>query len=863
MPERSRLAGRSARCCGNIGRRHMLDDKADKIAILVAGMHRSGTSATTRVLNILGCTLPKTLSKAAPDNTMGFWESPAIKDLNDRILASAGSAWEDWEAFNSSWYASPVADGFREHAQTTLDDEFGDGRLFVLKDPRICRLLPFWIDAVRSFGAKPFIVSPIRNPLDVAASLEARDGIDPSIGLLMWLRYLLDAEAASRDLKRVYLRYERLLIEPHAVVDKLSDALGIAWPKRSTGTDMAIDEFLSPALHHHWNEDTDFLANPRLSHWLRSSFKILDRWACGKVQKRDTSALDRIRTAFDDATPAFGRAIGATLAERKSWVEGLSAELSATRATLAERKSWVEGLSAELSATRATLAERESRVEGLSAELNTSRAALAERESRVEGLSAELNTSRAALAERESRVEGLSAELNTSRAALAERESRVEGLSAELSATRAALAGRESRVEGLSTELSATRAALAERESRVEGLSAELNTSRAALAERENRVEGLSAELNTSRAALAERESRVEGLSAELSATRATLAEREERIVRLDTELFELRSSTSWQLTTPARYVGIHAKRAIRYMKFIFLILRTPGAIRKILQKIRLVSHQGGVAAIRQRLRLFFEDDAQSAQTTLSREDQRMEFFRSDAESGSDIFILSIINWNFRFQRPQHLAIEFARSGRRVFYIEMMFEPDELKIVKIHRNLYRVRLPAKEIGYIHPYTGKATEEQKMAWLEAFSFLCDSVEATSFKHIIIQHPFWWQMARSVPPEFQLVHDCMDHISGFSNTDRFVQDLEEEMISNCDTLIVSSEVLFNKYRDIKSPILVRNAADIEHFSSENEIDSVMFKQKLPSLEILHSDAGVPESETIKVGYVALLPNGLTPN
>ena len=76
-----------------------MDGDARKTAILVAGMHRSGTSAVSRILNLLGCALPKTLSSAGPDNPSGFRESMAIKDLNDAILASAGSAWDDWEYF--------------------------------------------------------------------------------------------------------------------------------------------------------------------------------------------------------------------------------------------------------------------------------------------------------------------------------------------------------------------------------------------------------------------------------------------------------------------------------------------------------------------------------------------------------------------------------------------------------------------------------------------------------------------------------------------------------------------------------------------------------------------------------------------
>ncbi len=127
-----------------------------------------------------------------------------MMELNDDILISAGSAWYDWEPFNHDWNTSSVSDAFRARAQTALESEFGASRLFVLKDPRICRLLSFWIEAVGHFGAEPVIVLPIRNPLEVAASLEARDGIHVSIGQLLWLRHVLEAERVSRNLPRVF-----------------------------------------------------------------------------------------------------------------------------------------------------------------------------------------------------------------------------------------------------------------------------------------------------------------------------------------------------------------------------------------------------------------------------------------------------------------------------------------------------------------------------------------------------------------------------------------------------------------------------------------------------------------------------------
>ena len=74
-------------------------------------MHRSGTSAVTRVLNLLGCELPKTLFGANLGNPTGYWESREIISLNNDILASSGSASDDWLPFDKAWYASPVAQG--------------------------------------------------------------------------------------------------------------------------------------------------------------------------------------------------------------------------------------------------------------------------------------------------------------------------------------------------------------------------------------------------------------------------------------------------------------------------------------------------------------------------------------------------------------------------------------------------------------------------------------------------------------------------------------------------------------------------------------------------------------------------------
>ena len=60
-------------------------------AILVLGMHRSGTSALARILNLLGCELGPNLLPAAADNEAGFWEHRDVVLLDDEVLARVGS----------------------------------------------------------------------------------------------------------------------------------------------------------------------------------------------------------------------------------------------------------------------------------------------------------------------------------------------------------------------------------------------------------------------------------------------------------------------------------------------------------------------------------------------------------------------------------------------------------------------------------------------------------------------------------------------------------------------------------------------------------------------------------------------------
>lgn len=273
--------------------------------ILVLGMHRSGTSALTRVLHLLGCQLPKQVMGGGVGNEFGHWESAPIASFNDEVLASAGSSWDDWLPFNSDWYQSPVVDDFVNRGRVWLAEEFGTSPLFVLKDPRICRIANFWLEIFAAEGIEPAVVLPIRNPLEVGNSLNDRDMMEPGYAHLLWLRHILDAELASRGLKRAFCTYDQLLEDWSGLADRMKTALEITWPRISASTSVEISSFLTTELRHHSNSPK--LTGSPISEWISKTYAVALRWSASGEAEVDLPILDSIRTELDAASPAFAQ----------------------------------------------------------------------------------------------------------------------------------------------------------------------------------------------------------------------------------------------------------------------------------------------------------------------------------------------------------------------------------------------------------------------------------------------------------------------------------------------------------------------------------------------------------------------------
>jgi hypothetical protein len=192
------------------------------MGVLVLGMHRSGTSALTRVLNILGLDAGRdVLMGASESNPTGHWEVERLTSFNDRLLGELGGRWNAPPP-TAREVLAVMADGpMGDEAAELHAEAFGDSP-WVWKDPRVCLLLPFWRMVLsRDDRDLPHEVVALRDPREIAASLHARDGMSVEYGLALWERYTRTLLADLDGDRVCFVPYEQLLAEPEAVAREL------------------------------------------------------------------------------------------------------------------------------------------------------------------------------------------------------------------------------------------------------------------------------------------------------------------------------------------------------------------------------------------------------------------------------------------------------------------------------------------------------------------------------------------------------------------------------------------------------------------------------------------------------------------
>src|ERR1700731_3783206 len=117
----------------------------DRRAVVVLGMHQSGTSALCGALNLMGVDFGKRLMLPSDANEKGHWEHEEIVRVHDGLLSSLGSSWDDAEPLPSDWLEWKITREVRSQLLWIAERDFAHSSLFGIKDPRMCRLIPLWL----------------------------------------------------------------------------------------------------------------------------------------------------------------------------------------------------------------------------------------------------------------------------------------------------------------------------------------------------------------------------------------------------------------------------------------------------------------------------------------------------------------------------------------------------------------------------------------------------------------------------------------------------------------------------------------------------------------------------------------------
>ncbi len=273
-------------------------------ALLILGPHRSGTSALTRVLNLQGVHLGEDLLPAKFDNRRGYWEHWSIFDLHERLLSRAGSAWHDYRPMPLGWQELEEVRAIREELRALIERQFLDSPLWGVKDPRLGRVLPLWLDLLDELGVDAGFVILVRNPLEVVRSMERRNGFPRSKCLLLYLADTLEAIRHTAGRPRTFVSYERLLADWRSVVERVGHELEISWPATPSASAAAIDDFLRPSERHHTASLDALQREPGLPPWVADLYGAMES-AAGGDRNGMNAAVSVAHEGFDSALKLF------------------------------------------------------------------------------------------------------------------------------------------------------------------------------------------------------------------------------------------------------------------------------------------------------------------------------------------------------------------------------------------------------------------------------------------------------------------------------------------------------------------------------------------------------------------------------
>lgn len=553
-------------------------------------MHRSGTSALARVVAAMGAYPGKQdeLLPAHPrDNPAGYWERTDLMLAHDEFLRQAGYSWDRVAGFEPDRLDAEVRRALSVRLAETIGQLQGAGSPWLVKDPRLCLLLPLWLPLV---GDAACVVA-VRDPREIAASLvETHRGTYTSHFLLaLWEKYTLAMLAGLRGRRALFVSYPKLLAEPAAQGLRLQQGLEELGVTGLTLRGRELSELLDTRLRR-----STASAHVQLSPGQAALYRWLDGQtsAGGPVEVRDYPHADAPdaelaefeRTLDDCARRAREAATGEVnhnLARIEARLQEHEQERAAWLAEVTARREHNDQLQRAISEEHEgnlrlhqAVAEANLHVQQAAAEGAAHAAQLSARAAQLEEVvDAERSNAKAlreSLEETSASLQAMRTDRDTLRGEIQRMESDQKTLWATLESLQVERSAARTALEQVMSDRDAVHAALAETVAEQEALRAaiddgksERDVLRAAIEDGESERDALRAAIEGGESERDALRANVEKIAAERDQLRVIsehaskeLESQRRHADALQTGFHELQRSLSWRLMAPVRSIG-------------------------------------------------------------------------------------------------------------------------------------------------------------------------------------------------------------------------------------------------------------------------------------------------------------------
>ena len=340
---------------------------AERSGLIVLGMHRSGTSAITGALRLCGAWLGEEaeLTAANSENPRGFWERRDIRTICDRLLHASGADWWKIGSFDPNAIPDDVLSEERTNFATIIS-RLDAHETWALKEPRLCFLFPILQDLITN----PVCIHIFRDPLEVARSLQTRNGFGIATGLALWEAYNCRALSTSEHLPRVLVSYEALISHPRETIGKLLDCLAeLATTNLVTPNEDRLRQFIDPTLYRRRadeDESLEYLSPTQLDLWHHyctgQVFNYEGNVNLPRATAQNLLDLETTQTSFNQHSDRE-RELTRELAARSRLVKHLQRRTSAMTADLEERRARITSQEATITSHEATILARDATIE--------------------------------------------------------------------------------------------------------------------------------------------------------------------------------------------------------------------------------------------------------------------------------------------------------------------------------------------------------------------------------------------------------------------------------------------------------------------------------------------------------------------